>query len=106
MSINCPVCLQDIVSPEQKIITPCNHTFCKICYQAWTRLNNTCPVCRSIIKKQEFIPPYDSVYNRDFEIINNISRNNPAKAHLLGLEYLRWLVGIRSTAARRHRVRR
>ncbi len=53
--IECPICFEEIV-PKTKKLLPCNHTFCKDCYNKYTEtcyLNNRptveCPLCRYIV---------------------------------------------------------
>ena len=55
---NCSICLSDITTEEQinknqEIIKQlnCGHNFHTECINEWTKLNNTCPICRAIIRQ-------------------------------------------------------
>ena len=53
---DCPVCLNEINTPENKIMTSCNHAFCGDCMSHLQNLarDNTCikcPMCRLSLKK-------------------------------------------------------
>lgn len=56
MDNHCPICLKTI-EKDDKIVTSCNHAFCKNCLCQWTnqfiKLNKSasCPVCRNDISK-------------------------------------------------------
>ena len=45
----CPICLEKI-SIFRKVKTECNHNFHNSCLTCWLLNNNTCPVCRTVIK--------------------------------------------------------
>ena len=49
----CCICFDNIVF--DKHITTCNHNFHKKCLSEWIHYNNTCPLCRMIIKQLKFI---------------------------------------------------
>jgi hypothetical protein len=93
----CPICLTQDISSQQIFKTPCNHVFCALCIQSWTKTNITCPVCRTQIKSPIMSPPYDSVYNRDLDIISSLASRKPEQARLLYQEYIRWLQGNRNS---------
>lgn len=42
-TIECPVCMCDF---DNKIVTHCGHEFCRKCLVDWTKVNNSCPICR------------------------------------------------------------
>ena len=41
--------------------TKCNHCFCKSCYDKWTEMHNTCPMCR---KKILFVKTDKQCYDK------------------------------------------
>lgn len=47
--IICSICLDPIKYINKKKLH-CNHTFHKFCISDWMKCNNTCPICRDIIK--------------------------------------------------------
>lgn len=96
-TITCPICLTQNLSSNQIYNTTCNHIFCKECIQTWKKINITCPVCRTQIKSPDMVPPYDSVYNRDIDIITSLASRKPDQARLLYQEYMRWLSGNRNS---------
>lgn len=48
--IICATCLEVIDDRKNYYVSGCGHEFCKTCISTWGRKNNTCPVCRKIIK--------------------------------------------------------
>jgi len=44
----CPICQQDKITVP--IILPCSHLFCEECLSQWFQRENTCPVCRAVVK--------------------------------------------------------
>lgn len=52
-SLECPVCYEIIT--DNLTITFCNHIYHKECIYKWLILNDSCPICRKIIKKIIFI---------------------------------------------------
>jgi hypothetical protein len=49
-SCNCPICI-DIIEKEIIFITTCEHIFHNECILSWLKSNNTCPLCRTILIK-------------------------------------------------------
>lgn len=49
---NCPICHENI-NDDDEYITECHHCFHYECFQQWkdTDIGDTCPVCRSPIRK-------------------------------------------------------
>eukprot|EP01083_Nonionella_stella_P111132 325847_1 len=45
MSNSCPICLEPILSPTR--VSSCNHLFHFECIQTWSKINNTCPLCKA-----------------------------------------------------------
>ena len=44
--MDCVICLQKI---KDKVITPCNHEFCRECILQWILKKNNCPICRRFL---------------------------------------------------------
>jgi hypothetical protein len=45
----CSICL-DVINATSKIkLINCNHIFHRVCIAEWTKINNTCPLCRKNI---------------------------------------------------------
>jgi len=51
----CPICLEKIYPVELISTTECKHTFHRQCLIPWTKINNSCPLCRTML---HFIPPH------------------------------------------------
>lgn len=59
---NCPICLQAIYSRNSGgnlsthlislFLTNCGHIFHSKCMIEWKRTNNTCPMCRLVLKNE------------------------------------------------------
>ena len=47
---NCCICLSDIEKNEETVLLPCGHMFHWNCCLNWLKGNNTCPMCRFVIK--------------------------------------------------------
>jgi hypothetical protein len=47
---NCPICFSDMIEPT---LTKCCHIACFECLSKAIRLNNTCPICRSLISQNQ-----------------------------------------------------
>eukprot|EP00198_Chlamydomonas_reinhardtii_P012592 XP_001701929.1 predicted protein [Chlamydomonas reinhardtii] len=43
---SCPICLTDILEPQEKAVTGCQHTFCRSCLGEWLRVRRFCPLCK------------------------------------------------------------
>ena len=43
---NCVICLEDFKNSEKAIILPCIHLFHKNCIKSWLKKNNSCPICK------------------------------------------------------------
>jgi hypothetical protein len=46
---NCPICLDNVLK-DGKLILECNHYFHGGCIFDWLKENNTCPMCRQLIR--------------------------------------------------------
>lgn len=51
-SVNCAVCLVDILPPENTRSAPCAHFFHELCINDWCKKNMNCPVCREDFSNQ------------------------------------------------------
>lgn len=49
LDYECSVCLEKI--EEDEYITKCNHYFHKECIYHWSKINDSCPLCRKKLKK-------------------------------------------------------
>ena len=49
----CVVCLEDYVTDPDFTSLKCKHIFHRACLRTWTEINNTCPICRSLINRVE-----------------------------------------------------
>ena len=47
---SCCICLSDIQMKEETVLLPCGHMFHWNCCLSWLKKNNTCPMCRFVIK--------------------------------------------------------
>jgi hypothetical protein len=47
---SCCICLNDIQMKEETVLLPCGHMFHWNCCLSWLKGNNTCPMCRFVIK--------------------------------------------------------
>ena len=47
---NCCICLSEIGKGEKTVLLPCGHMFHWKCCLTWLKSNNTCPMCRFVIK--------------------------------------------------------
>ena len=60
----CSICLlemidyEDLENEHQRTIKtlPCGHNFHRHCIDNWTRLNNSCPICRNPVEGNQVIP--------------------------------------------------
>ncbi len=46
---DCCICLENCLL--NGCIDPCKHTFCFKCIKKWSKVNNTCPICRAVFKE-------------------------------------------------------
>ncbi len=94
--VYCAICLEDKASDECSQTTFCDHQFCTSCYDAWTSTHATCPLCRSptINTASQFLPYHMSVHNSYVERIRQLPNE---QCKLVGIEYLRYLLGGRNS---------
>ena len=81
----CPICFDNI---KNTITTKCNHIFCNSCLNKWLDNNNSCPLCRTIIRGDVNMPPLQAV---QFRVIYNYKQ----------LEFIGTLVSITHSSENR-----
>ena len=65
--ISCSICLEELDSKSNFVITSCNHSFHSDCLLKWLNNNNNCPLCRNkLIDKQ-----YSNINHSDSDSDNN-----------------------------------
>jgi hypothetical protein len=47
---SCPICYEKDASET----VDCNHKFCSTCLDIWTKINSTCPLCRTPIVRADY----------------------------------------------------
>lgn len=47
---DCRICLQEFKNGDRYIILPCIHFFHANCVKTWMEKNNTCPICKFLLK--------------------------------------------------------
>ena len=67
---DCPICMEPIDNKRNVIITKCNHQFCSECLLNEMNNRNTCPICRTELKKEKKKPTLS-----DGELRNIVIRN-------------------------------
>lgn len=67
----CVICLSKFILNEEIFKTNCSHMFHTRCLELWFKENNSCPLCKKKIGKEEFIFPD----NRNYIIMNYNLRN-------------------------------
>ena len=56
--LNCSICLESINKPKSNSSTlKCNHIFHLGCINEWSKVSNTCPICRAVIIPGKDIEP-------------------------------------------------
>lgn len=50
---NCVICLTDFVVNDKAIILPCTHLFHSACIKSWLQSNDTCPICKYKINRND-----------------------------------------------------
>lgn len=58
----CPICQEDVSPSSRAILDPCMHEFDRSCIAEWTKIRNSCPVCRATYELYRF----DIVSDQDF----------------------------------------
>lgn len=79
--MTCSICMEDA---NNKITTPCSHTFCNTCLTKWLFNNDSCPMCRKElgVKVEEeeeeelyISEKYNLIRNNDVHIIDKYVRD-------------------------------
>jgi hypothetical protein len=55
----CQICMDK----EKEVVLPCTHSFCLVCYRNWSIQNQTCPICRTVIRCSEGEELYELTNN-------------------------------------------
>lgn len=45
VKIDCSICLDTMPANTEQTVTPCNHTFHKVCLEKWLKRGDDCPIC-------------------------------------------------------------
>ena len=48
---SCCICMEDVDSKKNCVTTECGHTFCASCLFRYLEENNTCPLCRVVLRR-------------------------------------------------------
>ena len=51
----CAICIREYVQNENILTTPCEHEYHYNCIRVWFRTNNSCPICKFKIVKENLI---------------------------------------------------
>ena len=54
-NVICNICLEVVCNKTNEHITSCNHIFHKGCFIKWMQIKNTCPSCRTPIKRYVYM---------------------------------------------------
>lgn len=72
----CSICYES-VNNSASVLTMCNHVFCKKCFNKWTRKNDSCPLCRAIVKPQQPVQYQEPMNEVDFfTFMNHLINEN------------------------------
>ena len=52
---NCVICLEDFKNREKATILPCIHLFHKNCIKSWLKKNNSCPICKFKLTRENLL---------------------------------------------------
>jgi hypothetical protein len=61
----CAICLENF-NLENKVTLNCNHYFCKVCIEEWSKYKSSCPMCRSGENEEEEDEPENETVNLYF----------------------------------------
>jgi hypothetical protein len=50
---DCVICLEEFKNGDDVITLPCLHIYHKTCITDWLLENNTCPICKHVIKSED-----------------------------------------------------
>lgn len=95
----CTICLETKPTEEFQQAPMCAHAFCRPCYSKWTSSHATCPLCRGPIANLESVvmPFGQREHQTRVQQIRELSARSPDIGRMVGMEYLRYLVGTRYT---------
>ena len=51
-TVECPICLDNLMFRQHARILPCSHTFHKKCIDTWLKKDRRCPFCRSDVAQK------------------------------------------------------
>jgi hypothetical protein len=97
--MDCAICLDTKPAGEFQQATMCQHAFCRPCYSQWTASHLTCPLCRAPIAnlKHVLMPFGPREHQTRIQQIQQLTQREPDVGRMVGMEYLRYLVGARYT---------
>jgi hypothetical protein len=97
--MDCPICLETKPTGEFQHGPICDHAFCRPCYTQWTATHYTCPLCRGPIANLESVvmPFSQREHQTRVQQIRDLVVKFPDIGRMIGMEYLRYLVGARYT---------
>ena len=72
--MSCSICMNNIVHTN-KVITPCEHSFCNTCLTHWLLTNTSCPMCRHKLGEHEDIEDEDE--DESIDLIEEFKSHNP-----------------------------
>ncbi len=95
---DCAICLlpfQSNLECSEEImfdILPCSHIYCSICFEKWSKMNNsnlTCPTCRKLIKKEDVyrISNNKLPYSSKITKILNIIKSKPNEQFIIFTQF-------------------
>mmetsp|Transcript_42362 Transcript_42362/g.65011 ORF Transcript_42362/g.65011 Transcript_42362/m.65011 type:complete len:112 (+) Transcript_42362:1190-1525(+) len=53
--VECPICMEEYTANDDVVTLPCNekHFFHEHCIKDWLKTNNSCPLCKKPITKED-----------------------------------------------------
>ena len=69
--ILCSICLEELDSKSNFVITSCNHSFHSDCLLKWLNNNNNCPLCRNKLIDKQYSDINHSDSDNDINNYNN-----------------------------------
>ena len=83
-NIDCPICLLKLYD---EIYLYCGHFFHKRCLEKWTKHNNSCPICRSVIfnniDKIEYKNILEQYQGEELDIVRNVAIHSSSTDDLI-----------------------
>jgi len=95
--MDCAICLDTKPHSEFQHAPICQHAFCRPCYAQWTASHITCPLCRTfIVNLEPVVMPFGQhEHQTRIQQIRQLTQREPDIGRMVGMEYLRYLVGAR-----------